>query len=679
MRRLAVVAIAVLALVVSLFVAVPSSSAFASGTGGITGLVYLGGTSKLAGAGEVIVYAEGEEGGGALAQAATTSAGRYTLTGISAGITVQLYFSYVGSRGYSGEWLGGYSTTAELPNASGVLVSQYSINQDWDMTLHPNPTATGLVTLGATPTPATNLAVTWLRLDEVTNQYDLPAAAPVQTNSSGAFSLVLQSGQYKFSYQPPDSSYFSTQTQIVVVDGASTNFSYALSKLGTISGRVALGYSGQIAGAGQIEVTYTCSTQPACQSTPATTYTDQYGDYAVANLPNWGNFILTFTPVSGLAFMPGTFSTYINDPSVGAQGADARLPPSYIISGTVDLGTAAQPAGANAVTVEAGGYSTKTRADGSYSMTVPSGNYYVEFVPADSLDYPDAWWVSGNNAGVSAQATPVSTGSGTSNINMVLPAAVYISGTITRTDGSAVPPGEQFLVYRDGYNADDGTTDQYQTRDGGAWSIGPVLPGDYKINVLSNTIQDPLQPTFVGATVDDPGAIRTITATAGETISDADGVQFEDTQLTLTVTCSNCTGTVAQAAQVVVQRWDPTNQTWDSVPSNGGYLPGYYWPTLLPGTYRPDMRANDNAYQNEYGPSFTVTEGEDLTESFAFALVKLPIFRTLPAAMTLPPAASTNLTETSAAHPVSSDSATHADTLDFGPVAPGQISPAATP
>jgi hypothetical protein len=537
MRRLALVVMAALALVVSSFIVVPSSAAFASGTGGVTGLVYLGGTSKLAGAGEVSVVAMpvgGSGGGVVFPGGTTTSAGRYTVTGIPAGVTVTVYFNYLGSQGYSSEWLGGYSTRAVLPNATGVAVSQYSINQDWDVTLPANSTATGLVTLGATATPATNLTVTWRRLDELTNQYDLPPAGSMQTNSSGAFSLVLQSGQYQFSYQPPDSSYFSTQTQNVVVDNGPTSFSYALAKLGTISGRVSLGYGGQNAGAGQVAVTYTCSVQPACQSTPATTYTDQYGDYAIANLPSpsWGYFNLTFTPVNGAAFMPGGLAVDINDPTVGAQGANVLLPPSFIISGTVDMGAASQPAGANAVTVEAGGFSTKTRADGSYSMTVPGGNYTVEFVPTDSVDYPKAWWVSGNRAGVSMQASPISVGNGTStlNIDMILPAAVYISGTISRTDGSAVPTGEQFLAYRDGYNADDGTTDQYETRAGGAWSIGPVLPGDYKIYVLANTIQDPLEPTFVGATVDDPGAIRTITATAGETISDADAVQFEDTQ-----------------------------------------------------------------------------------------------------------------------------------------------------
>jgi hypothetical protein len=683
-RRVALVVTAVLALVVSSFLAVPSPSAFASGTGGVTGLVYLGGTSKLAGAGEVSVVAmpEGGSGGGVVfLGGTTTSAGRYTVTGIPAGVAVQLYFSYLGSQGYSSEWLGwlgSYSTRALLPNATGILVSQYSINQDWDVTLHANSTATGLVTLGATATPATNLTVTWRRLDEETNQYDLPAGGTVQTNSSGVFSLVLQSGQYQFSYQPPDSSYFSTQIQTVIVDNASTDFSYALSKLGTISGRVTLGYGGQIAGAGQVAVTYTCSVQPACQSTPATTYTDQYGDYAIANLPSpsWGYFNLTFTPVNGVAFVPGTLAVDINDPSVGAQGANVMLLPSFIISGTVDLGTASQPAGANAVTVYAGGFSTKTRADGSYSITVPSGNYYVEFVPSDTVDYPNAWWATGNNAGVSSQATLISTGAGASNINMVLPAAVYISGTVTRTDGSAVPTGEQFLVYRDGDNANDGTTDQYETRTGGAWSIGPVLPGDYKVNILANTIQDPLEPTFVGATVADPGAIRTITATAGQTISDADAVQFEDTRLTLNVTCSNCTGTVAAAAQVIVQRWDPTSQTWESVPSNGGYLPGYYWPTLLPGTYRPDALVDHETYQSEYGPSFTVTEGEVLTVSFTFALAR-PVFRTLPAPIKVSGVATASLAETPAAHPVSSDSAPHAGTLVFGPVAPGQISPAA--
>jgi hypothetical protein len=101
---------------------------------------------------------------------------------------------------------------------------------------------------------------------------------------------------------------------------------------------------------------------------------------------------------------------------------------------------------------------------------------------------------------------------------------------------------------------------------------------------------------------------------------------------------------------------------------------------LLPGTYRPDALAHDKTYQNVYGPSFTVTEGEVLTESFTFALAKAPpSFRTLPEPITVSGAVSTSLAEPPAVDSVSSEGAPHANPLVFGPVAPGQTSPAATP
>jgi hypothetical protein len=584
-----------------------------------SGIVYLGNTATPAGAGDVVVYVVPYGGGAPYGHATTDAAGRWRVNNVPV-TAFHLYLSYVGAGDYSSQWDYGESTYS-------ALNQQYSFpaGQPAYAVLGTDQTLNGQITLGATSVPAQGLTVDWWRLDEATQAYDLPENT-LTTDSQGAYSLLVQSGQYKVTYQAPDATYAAWQTQTFIVNKSPVSYAYALTQLGTISGRVLLDSTSAPASAGEIQVSLSCAS--TCTGPlPAPSSTNANGDYAIGGLPAGSDFVLSFASVTGTPYFSKTLAVTVADTSVGLAGQNVTMNAVDTISGFVSLGEADNPAGAGEVTVNAypGGTtnthslrdSVTTAADGSYTLDVPAGQYSLEFVPADATDYATAWWQTATSVtGAPGNSSTTQTASSVplTGIDATVPYASYISGTVTLSDGTPPPAGEQVNL---GLN---GILDFFApltfTSSTGTYSFGPIAPGNYVVDIQGSYPTGPLLGSSAGETVDDPLHQRTIVLSAGETVTDANAVQFRASTVDLTTSCTNC---VAPSwwGEVKLQYLDPETESWvDSVDLDHGAASAR---NLYPGEYRPEIATSAGEM---IGDPFQLAEGQTVHQTFTISVPK---------------------------------------------------------
>ena len=203
-------------------------------------------------------------------------------------------------------------------------------------------------------------------------------------------------------------------------------------------------------------------------------------------------------------------------------------------------------------------------------------------------------------------------------MDVTMPTGAFISGAVTTSDGMpltpSVAPDQIFLE-----DAQQSQLSTSSTNDDGTYTLGPLLPGAYLVKFTSNAIQTPLGPTWVGATVADPAHVRTLNVAAGQHIADADAVQFRNSSLNLTATCTNCVSSLSGSARVFVQRHDVADSNWTEVDPNPLYG-DYYWPQIVPGEYRAVAQLRDGATIVGQGDPFPIEEGETISESLTVTL-----------------------------------------------------------
>ena len=316
-----------------------------------------------------------------------------------------------------------------------------------------------------------------------------------RTDADGRYELPLYVGSYTISFEDDSDTYLGgyyspegwvpdegSATPVVVttgdVDGIDIVLPVALHISGTVTGAggvaVSDGWVGTYDPAGDggswtstnADGSYSLSVGPG-------SYTIQFGDHSGTYLGGW---------YSSGGWVPDRASATPVDVTTGdVDGIDIVLPVALHIRGTV-TGAGGVPISDGWVNAYDGNGDwvdgNSTNADGSYSLPVGPGSYNIRFYD-NSGAYAGGWYSSGGYVANQASATPVVVTTGdVDGINVVLPAALRIRGTVTGAGGVPIDDGEVVAYDSTGDSVADGSimTD-------GSYSL-PVGPGSYTLHFL---------------------------------------------------------------------------------------------------------------------------------------------------------------------------------------------------
>ncbi len=193
------------------------------------------------------------------------------------------------------------------------------------------------------------------------------------------------------------------------------------------------------------------------------------------------------------------------------SGIDVQLPAPIYIRGTV-TGPGGDPLGDIAVIATSSIYSgsSSTAADGTYAVSVVAGSYRMTFCDYSGVYAAGYYSATGLTIDANA-ATPVAVAStDVTGIDVELPLAIHISGTVTGAGGVPLA-GIDVWASGDAYGAD------VMTRADGTYSI-VVLPGSYYVGFSdwSRAYQDGYYSTS-GFTTDDTAATPVVVGAADVT------------------------------------------------------------------------------------------------------------------------------------------------------------------
>lgn len=598
---------------------------FVAPTGNIiSGHVSLGSAGVSAGAGEVrVTYAPQlslPQDFRADLAVLTDASGNYSILAVPSG-TYTLHFEYLGTGEFSSEYLGGqvhpyFATTFPVQsNVSGKNV-----------VLAPRAVVSGNVSFGAAGAHPVGVTakITWDRWNGST--YIAGPAAGVTTDSSGAYSLPLDQGDYRFWYGPSSSDYQPRGPVNVSVRRTSLPSTNMLLPLaGSISGHVYLGDTSTSAGAGEVKITRNSTV----------IYTDASGNYQLPSspggLPN-GTYTLNFEYV-GTAYQRLTRVVTLADP-LTAQTADVTLLPSASISGRVSLGSAATTAGVGEVTVSAlrqtgpsswtVAATATTDASGDYTIVgLEARSYRLKFHHNSPGTYPDLWWI---NAQHLTQATSIAaTSTALTGYAVTMPVGVSFTGVLKNSSGDPLG-GFLMRIYR--YAADTTSVldeTSLNTAPDGSFAVTGLPAGRYMIKVYEKTSSQPYEQQWIGAIGSSVrlDLSKAIPLTSGQVHDFGDVVLMGVGKLSGTITCGGCG--LGMYSQLYVL--DPVDGWIIAGPNDGWSNSSLFW-NLLPGTYQ--LRAgfvqdgSDMAYTSD---SFTVAEGEQVTRNVVLVAGTLPVGR----------------------------------------------------
>jgi len=169
-------------------------------------------------------------------------------------------------------------------------------------------------------------------------------------------------------------------------------------------------------------------------------------------------------------------------PKVAHKGATSVVPAtagSYI-AGTVTNSTSDPISGVYVeidTTDDAFYGNTTTDDTGAYSIAVDPGDYLVWFGGPAGV-YADGWYSTSGFQYDESDASTVTVDSGTTTVNVTLPAVIHITGTVTH--------GGLGLAGISVYASDAGFGSSDTTADDGTYSIA-VIPGAYKVSFFDVT------------------------------------------------------------------------------------------------------------------------------------------------------------------------------------------------
>ena len=233
------------------------------------------------------------------------------------------------------------------------------------------------------------------------------------------------------------------------------------------------------------------------------TIDDGDGNYSLAVAP--GSYTVYFNDYTGTYgsgyYIQGTATDFTYDSGAASTvtvstadvgGINATLPDALHITGTVTDPSADQISGIEVDLASPGtnttGYSVNTDDDGYYSLAVPPGDYTLSFYD-DSGTYGSGYYIQGTATDFTydsgSASTVTVTAADVNDIDVTLPLAIHITGTVTKTGGGAVSGIE---VNTDtvssnviGTTRPAATTGDGSVTDGdGNYSIA-VSPGDYTV------------------------------------------------------------------------------------------------------------------------------------------------------------------------------------------------------
>jgi putative cell wall-binding protein len=382
-------------------------------------------------------------------------------------------------------------------------------------------TVTGTVTSASTGQPIPGLQV----------QVNGGASYDATTNASGEYEVTgIEPGDYTVYFAGPDLDYVAQYwpasltveeaTRIEVTDGTVTSgIDAALGEGATISGRVVTDADPTV-GIPNLQVSAGEDT-PDYNGVFLTAYTDPDGYYTIRGVPAASYRIWFFGNSSGYAdevwnnAYTYESATLIPVPAGGTvTGINAAMAVEATVSGRV-VKTTDPSQGIEGVQVQLSNTSgqvtgTQTDASGNYTVTgIPAGTYTVQFQGASTGHLNEYW----DDTTSLFEATPITlvAGQAVTGVDAALIPAATIQGRVTSESTSEGLSG--VWVYANSLTGGYGST---TTDMDGNYSIGGLLPGDYRVNFNANT-QNYLdeywddQPDYEAATLIPVAAEATVT------------------------------------------------------------------------------------------------------------------------------------------------------------------------
>jgi hypothetical protein len=445
--------ILVLLLSISVGTAIPAGADVAGGS--ISGHIYeSNGTTPISGA--TIIVNDFATGAG-YGSVSTLPDGSYTLNGLPSGS----FLVMASASGRVNKW---YPNSLGKNQAVAVLVISPNNVSNINFNLEPGGSISGSVTALAGGIALANVSVFATRTDG-------PGGGPASTNGSGLYTISgLPFGTYRINSPNGSGSgdngyavqFYNNKTDsgvanLINISSAAPNASainFALGTGGYISGTIST-VSGPLANvqvnayvAGTNQVVYGLRTKSD-------------GTYTLNLQP--GNYVVQARPMdSGLLFANkyyGPSNAYTSNlatvmsVSAGAtlSWTNITLDPAGFVSGTVTTGVAPLAnVTINAYDPSNSQYYTgiRTRADGTYILNLPAGNFIIQARPADSfLPYTNKYY---NNVYNSSQATTltVTAGNTCGNINFNLDLGGTITGWVYQSNGTTPIGGASIEVYQ---------------------------------------------------------------------------------------------------------------------------------------------------------------------------------------------------------------------------------------
>ncbi len=344
-----------------------------------------------------------------------------------------------------------YNNQSSLANANLVTVNDGAVTPNINAVVDIGGWITGTVTADTGSAPLQSISIHVYT--STTSLNDIRSAG---TDFAGNYQIgQLPTGIYALCFSvPSDQNYLgecyddqvtlASADAVAVTSGMTTSVSAGLATGGQIMGNITDAGNGDPLGSVYVYA-YTGTTSV---NYVASDYTNGNGDYTLNGLPT-GNYYLKFDPQYDSEYLEEFYNdkpslALANPVTVTAgsatSGIDAALATGGRILGRVTAVTGGGPIGDMSVRVYTSTSTypnqyLQTDAAGYYTVTtLPTGNYYLEFVPPYATEYLPEFY---NDKSTLAQANPVTATAGmtTTNINVALVTGGRITGHVTAVVG----------------------------------------------------------------------------------------------------------------------------------------------------------------------------------------------------------------------------------------------------
>jgi hypothetical protein len=407
----------------------------------------------------------------------TDSTGRYSIAGLRAG-SYKLSFNAQYGSNYLSQW---YSDKSDIASATEAVVANGSTTSGIDVALQKGGSLSGKVTDGVSGAGISGATVF------LYNTTSGSFSKSTTTDSSGAYRFAGIAGSFRLE---SNAHGYLTQNYgggpgaavTVTAAGSTTGIDMALSKGGTITGKVTAGVSG--AGLANVSVSVTDAVTGAWVNYA---YTDSSGVYSITGVAT-GSYKIRFTVNGYLAQWFGgkgdqaaATTVAVTAPNTTA-GIDITMIEGAAITGSVTdklSGVGVEGVTVTAYNAVSGSWvgSGYTNSAGVYTISgLDNGGYKLQ-ATIYSSGY-QAKWYGNKQQKTTADIVQVTAPNTVAGIDLALEKGGIITGTVTDSSTGAVIKGA-FVVVK---NMATGQTIASNNTDGsGAYSVAGLRTGDYKV------------------------------------------------------------------------------------------------------------------------------------------------------------------------------------------------------